>query len=64
MSDEARGVANTDTKIKEEQTQLSPNITRIQKLETTAPDRNKLIPTSTGKVVTTSRFDELAIVFS
>lgn len=32
--------------------ELSPHITRIQKLETTAPDRNKLIPTSTGSVVT------------
>lgn len=44
LSDEARGIPKTE--------ELSPDITRVQKTELTAPDRNKLIPTSTGKVVT------------
>lgn len=45
VEDEAQGVATTKSN-------LSPHITRVQKLETTATDRNKLIPTSTGSVVT------------
>ncbi len=32
--------------------QISANIIREQKIELTAPDRNKLVPTSTGSVVT------------
>lgn len=44
LSDEARGTAGAK--------EISTNITRVQKTETTSPDRNKLIPTSTGKVVT------------
>src|SRR6266550_2877198 len=43
LSDEARGTAKTSTPL---------TITRAQAAELTAPDRNKLIPTSTGNVVT------------
>ena len=43
LSDEARGPVATE---------LSTNITRVQAAETTPPDRNKLTPTSTGRVVT------------
>lgn len=33
-------------------TEVGRDIVRVQKIEITAPDRNKLIPTSTGQVVT------------
>lgn len=45
LSDEAQGHALATQEV-------SPDIVRVQATETTAPDRNKLIPTSTGKVVT------------